>query len=181
MSENKIVLLDRDGTVVVEPPTRDVKMSNFELFPDALEALTTLAKAGFKAVFVSNQTGIADRDLSLEEYEATNQKMLELIKPTGLEVLKIYLCPHGVNDSCECRKPKPGMLLQAIEEFDINPAEAFMIGDNVTDVEAGIAAGAKTILLRQGINKDETDRATYIADNLSDAVDFILTENRQFI
>jgi D-glycero-D-manno-heptose 1,7-bisphosphate phosphatase len=150
-------------------------MSNFELFPDTLEALTKLAIAGFKAVFVSNQTGIADRDLTLEEYEATNQKMLEVIRPTGLEVLKIYLCPHGVNDVCECRKPKPGMLLDAIKEFYIEPANTYMIGDNVTDVEAGTAAGTRTILLRQGINKAETEQATYIADNLSEAVRYMIT------
>jgi len=175
MSENqKIVLLDRDGTVLVEPPTLDVKLSDFALFPDTLAALTRLAQAGYKAVFVSNQLGIAERDLTWEEYEATNQKMLEAIKPAGLEVLKIYTCPHSDSDNCVCRKPKPGMLQWAIEEFQLDPNGTYFIGDNLTDVEAGVAAGTETILLRQGNSHDETDKATFIADNLSQAVDYIV-------
>lgn len=173
----KVIFLDRDGTVVVEPTSFRVELDGLELFPDTLQALMKLANAGFSIVFVTNQMSIADGTLSLEEYEATNKKMLELIKPTGVKVLKIYLCPHAPRDSCVCRKPQPTMLLQAAQEFDINLAQSFMVGDRITDVEAGIAAGTKTVLIPQGNFRETSDKPNYTATNLLDAVTYIIRES----
>ena len=172
--KQKIVLLDRDGTVIVEPPTFNVKLSSLELLPDALLALRTLAEAGCSVIFVTNQMSIANGTLTLQEYFETEKKLLELIQPTGINVLKTYFCPHGPDDGCYCRKPKPKLLIQAAAEFNFNLSDTYMVGDRVTDVEAGLAAGTKTILLRQGLFNEETDRATYIADNLLEAVKYIV-------
>lgn len=170
----KVVLMDRDGTVVVEPTTFAVVLDGLSLFPDTLQAMTKLAQAGYAVAFVTNQISIAHGTLTVEEYGATNAKLAELLKPTGIEILKTYYCPHAPEDNCECRKPKPKMLLDAIQEFGLDAAETFMLGDRVTDVEAGKAAGCRTILVPQGNFADTSTQADYIAKNLTDAVDYIL-------
>jgi len=170
----KVVLMDRDGTVLVEPTDFSVRLKGLHMFPETLEAMAKLAEVGYSVIFVTNQLSIAKGNLSLKEYEATNNKMIELLEPTGIKVLKVYTCPHGQDDNCVCRKPKPGMLLQAIKEFNLNPGETFMIGDRVTDIEAGMAAGAKTILVPQGNFKETSAKAKHIAGNLLEAAEYII-------
>jgi D-glycero-D-manno-heptose 1,7-bisphosphate phosphatase len=170
----KVVLMDRDGTVVVEPTDFAVRLKGLSLFPDTLEAITKLAKAGYSVIFITNQISIAHGTLTLEEYNATNKKMEELLKPSGIKVLKVYVCPHAPEDNCVCRKPKPHMLQRAAKEFGFDLSQTFMIGDRVTDVEAGHAAGTKTILLEQGNFQDTTDLADFTAKDLLEAVDYIL-------
>lgn len=172
----KVVLLDRDGTVIIEPPDTHTPMpGSIELQPDALPALAKLAKAGFRAIFITNQNIIGNKPaLTMEDYDATADETLELIKPSGIKVLKTYLCPHTIDFGCECRKPRPKMLLEAIKDFNLDPAETYMVGDRVTDVEAGKNARMKTILVKTGNFPTDGAEPTYEADDLNQAVDYII-------
>ncbi len=144
----KIVLLDRDGTVAAEPSDCSVDSeAKIHIWSDTIQALRHLAENGFAAIFVTNQTAMAEGRLDEAQFWHIHNAMLERLQPSGLEILKTYLCEHGPNDDCSCRKPKPGMLHDAIHEFGLNPAEVFMIGDRPTDVQAGKAAGVRTILV----------------------------------
>ena len=104
--------------------------------------------------------------------------MLEMLKPTGIKILKTYLCPHAPEDNCDCRKPKPGMLLQAAKEFRIELANSYMIGDRLSDVQVGINAGTKTIIVQTGLKQVDTDLATYNACNILDAMEYIAAKTK---
>jgi histidinol-phosphate phosphatase family protein len=174
----KIILLDRDGTVVAEPI--DARVDHVEkiyITPETILALQKLANAGFSAIFVTNQTGIAEGRMSLEDFWMVHQAVLDELEPTGLEILKTYVCPHQASDDCECRKPKPKMLLDAINDFGFDHTQTFMIGDRPTDVQAGKAAGTRTIFLKTTPHGNDRDTgADYAADDILAAVDFIVAD-----
>ena len=171
----KVVFFDRDGTIIVEPPdTYNVTLGNLELFPDSLAAFKLLAEKGYNVVLVTNQKGIGDGTISMEEYESVNKKVIELLKPTGINILKTYLCPHTPEDNCDCRKPSPKMLNEAAKEFEVDLKKSFMVGDRMTDIEAGQAAGAQSILVRTGNFDVEPNKADYTTSNILDAVKYIV-------
>ena len=173
----KAVFLDRDGTVIVDPADERVdREDKIVLFPDTIEALKYLADHDFAVIFITNQAGIAERRITLQDFERINGKVLEMLAPSGVKILKTYVCPHGPDDHCECRKPKPSMLLEAAREFDIDLASSYMVGDRQSDIFAGINAGTKTILVKTANTPMEVEEATYTAPNLLDAVRHIAPE-----
>jgi D-glycero-D-manno-heptose 1,7-bisphosphate phosphatase len=151
----KIVLLDRDGTVAAEPPDYSIdSIDKIQLWPDTLDALKYLAEHGYAVVFVTNQTAIAQGLMDEAQYWHIHEAILDRLRPSGVQVLKCYLCPHGPDDGCSCRKPKPGMLEQAIRDYNLDPAETYMVGDRPTDIQAGQTAGLRTILVRTSTLSD---------------------------
>lgn len=174
----KVVLLDRDGTVIVDPPDERVDSEGkIQLFPDSIVALKKLADNGFSVVLITNQAGISEGRLKLDDFNRINNKIIEQLGVSGIKILKTYICPHGPNDGCECRKPKPTMILQAIQDFKLNPAEIFMAGDHRPDVLAGKGAGTRTILVRTANVQDEAPEADYQAQSLNEAVDYVLANS----
>lgn len=170
----KAIFVDRDGTVIADPPDFRVNsMSEVELLPHTLPALKLLATLDFGILFVTNQAGIAESLITMEEFETINNKILELIAPSGIKILKTYVCPHSEHDNCDCRKPKPKMLLNAAKEFDIDLAQSYTIGDRETDIQTGINAGTKTILVETGIKPVSDSTADFIAADLLAAADYI--------
>ena len=170
----KAVFLDRDGTIIVDPPDERVdKIEKIQLFPQTLEALKLLAGLDFGVIIITNQAGIAEGRITEEEFEVINGKVLDMLKPSGIKVLKTYMCPHGPDDNCDCRKPKPTMILQAAKDFDIDLANSYMIGDHLSDIMAGVNAGTKTILVQTGNTPETSEEATYTAANLLEAVRYI--------
>lgn len=168
-----IILLDRDGTVIVDPEDERVdKEEKIELFPDSIEALSYLAKNNFSVIFITNQAGIAEGKLSTEDFDRIHNKVLEILSPSGIKVLKTYMCPHVPEDKCECRKPKPKMILEAIKDFDLDPKKIYMIGDRESDINAGINAGTKTILVKTANVPVVAEQANFTADNLMEAVKY---------
>jgi len=160
-SMNKAVFLDRDGVIneliyyeeqgIVDSPFTPEQL---RLFPGAGEAVKRLADAGFKTIIASNQPGIAKGHLSQETFEAIRKKMNEALASWGGCLSGEYYCFHhpeaklkGLKKNCECRKPKPGLLLQAARELDISMSHSWMVGDGLTDIQAGKAAGCKTVLI----------------------------------
>ncbi len=171
----KVVFLDRDGTLIVEPPhERLVFEKDAKLFPDAIDALTLLAKNNIPVIMVTNQAGIAEGVLTTENFLELNDDIIEMIKASGVSFLKTYYCPHGRSAGCECRKPKPKMILDAANEFNVDLSNSYMVGDNLRDIEAGINAGTKTVLVKTGIRDVVSDDATYTADNLLEAAKYIV-------
>lgn len=171
----KVVFLDRDGTLIVEPPhERLVFEKDEKLFPDSIEALALLAKHDIPVIMVTNQAGIAEGILTVENFLELNNDIIEMIKPSGVKFLKTYYCPHGRDDGCDCRKPKPKMILDAAAEFNADLSTSYMIGDNLRDIEAGINAGTKTILVKTGIRDVVSEDATYTANNLLEAAKYVV-------
>lgn len=132
-----------------------------------------LAGLDYGVFFVTNQAGIAEGVISKADFDVINKKVLGVIASSGAEIIKTYVCPHGPDEDCDCRKPKPKMLQDAAREYDIDLGSSYMIGDRLSDVETGINAGTKTILVKSGHKDVEAPNATYVADNLLEAVRYI--------
>ena len=166
-----VILLDRDGTVIRDPLDERVDTEEkIELFPDSIDALKLLAENSFSVIFITNQAAIAEGRIVEQDFHRIQNKVLEMLAPSGVKVLKTYMCPHVPEDKCECRKPKPTMILEAIKEFDLDPKKLYIIGDRVSDIDAGINAGIKTILVKTANTPVTADQADYTALNLLDAV-----------
>jgi D-glycero-D-manno-heptose 1,7-bisphosphate phosphatase len=139
------VFLDRDGVLnrsviqdgVARPPQ---SLDDFELLPGVRDAVKKLKSAGYVLVVVTNQPDIARGTQSAAVIEAMND-----VIERELGVDAVFVCPHDDIDNCACRKPKPGLLLQAMERFDIDPERSFIVGDRWSDVAAGRAAGCRTV------------------------------------
>ena len=176
----KAVFLDRDGTVTAGIPyiERVDSVDKVQLLPTVLEALTMLAALEYEVFLVTNQAGIAEGLITLEQFDEINARALELMAPSGVQVRKTYLCPHGEGAICDCRKPKPGMLLEAAREFDIDLGSSWMVGDRVSDIETGANAGTKTILVLSGVPGTVAPNTTYTASTLLDAVRYIADQSK---
>ncbi len=168
--------MDRDGTVVVDPPDERVDSEEkVKFFPDSISALKKLQDDGFSIIFVTNQAGIAEGRIDTGGYERIQNKVLSMLEAGGVKILKTYLCPHGQSDGCDCRKPKPTLLLQAAKDFDVDLRNTYMVGDRDSDVLAGKNAGAKAIQVDTATNPhSKVSQADYQAKTLTDAVEYII-------
>jgi len=122
-------------------------VDDFVLLPGAPQAIRLLNESGFKTIVITNQSGVARGYFSEETLSDSHRKMTFDLGEQGARVDAIYYCPHHPDDNCQCRKPKPGLLLKAAAHLGITPALSYMIGDNLSDVEAGRSAGCRTIWL----------------------------------
>ncbi len=149
---SKVIFLDRDGVINRKAADGDYikNWSEFEFLPGAVEAVRLLTKSGYETYVITNQRGIARGLMSEHDLETIHNRMKEELKKNGAAIKAIYYCPHGDDDNCECRKPKPGMLLKAASEHDFDLTKATFIGDDQRDIEAGHAADCKTIMLEPG-------------------------------
>jgi D-glycero-D-manno-heptose 1,7-bisphosphate phosphatase len=158
--------LDRDGTINARPPEHEyvTRIEEFQLLPGAIEGLARLANCGFTLVVVSNQRGIARGLVSEELLRATEDAIQGGLQPQGASIAGFYYCPHELDENCDCRKPKPGLLLTAASELDLDLGSSWMIGDSDTDIEAGRAAGCRTVLLGEGSSAEATLEAASLRD-----------------
>lgn len=148
----KAVFLDRDGVLNqtifrMGKPRAPYTLEEFKLFPGVTEAIELLKKSGFILVVVTNQPDVARGWVSRESVDMMNSEVIRILKVDSLKV-----CFHTEKDHCHCRKPKPGMLLEATKEFNIDLSSSYMIGDRISDVQAGKNAECTTIL----VGSDET-------------------------
>ena len=145
----KVVFLDRDG--VINNPHEHYyvhKIEDFEINTGMVEGLQTLIAKGYKFVLISNQGGISKGEFSIEDVDNLHAHMLAEFNQHGIEFLDIYYCPHhDTIEKCLCRKPEPLMLEKAIARYDIDREQSYFIGDKQSDIDAGIRAGVKTILI----------------------------------
>jgi D-glycero-D-manno-heptose 1,7-bisphosphate phosphatase len=156
IEKRKAIFLDKDGTLIPDVPY-NVNPDLITLADGVAEGLQLLKEEGFLFIVISNQAGVARGYFQMEDLKAVERKLDELLTSHAIEIAHYYFCPHhpdgkipGFSISCDCRKPKPGMILQAIKDFDIDAAKSWMIGDILNDVEAGNRAGCQTVLIDNG-------------------------------
>jgi histidinol-phosphate phosphatase family protein len=173
-SENRAVFLDRDGVINQSPPAKGfiTSVDMFAFLPGAVDAIGRLTARGWLVFVVTNQSCIAKGLASAGAIEEIHEQLHRVVVAAGGRIDRIYLCPHDDHDACACRKPKPGMLLQAAADFDLNLAESWMVGDSDSDMRAGLSAGCKTVLLGSAPGS----QATLQAASLPDAVHKILMQ-----
>ena len=164
----KAVFLDRDGTIIADRGYL-ADAGGVELLPRAGQALARLTESGFLLVLVTNQSGIGRGYFSRRAVNAQHRRLQELLKGHGARFSAIEVCPHTTEDACNCRKPQPGMLQKAARRLRIDLAQSFMIGDKVSDVQAGKAAGCSTVFI--GATCGEAD---FTAPDLATAAQFVL-------
>ncbi len=154
LQPKKVVFLDRDGVINKKPPEDDYvkNWSEFEFLPGAIEALKLLTQNGYDIYIITNQRGIARGMMSEHDLNTIHKKLKEELKKHNAKINQIYYCPHGWDDGCECRKPKPGMFFQAARGHNLDLTKAIFIGDDGRDLQAGDAAEFKTILVEPGKN-----------------------------
>jgi D-glycero-D-manno-heptose 1,7-bisphosphate phosphatase len=172
----RAVFLDRDGVLnrMVERGGRwgaPLGLETFEVYPWAADSVARLRAIGLLSLVVTNQPELATGELSAPILEAMHER---LRRETGVDA--VYVCPHRDADRCSCRKPKPGLLLQAAREWGVDVARSFMVGDRYRDVDAGRAAGCVTILVAGP--EEGPARPDHRAADLREAVATILTLTR---
>ncbi len=177
MATKKYVLLDRDGTIVVNKHYQ-VDPDETELLPNAAAGLHKLKEAGFGLVIISNQSGIGRGYLTKTDLASINRRMIMQLGGKDDFFAGIYYCPHTPDAQCHCRKPKPGMVELAASELKFAPPETYVIGDSEADMQTGNAVGATTVLVLTG-NGRETEQITdldvdYIANDLLDAANWVI-------
>lgn len=179
----KAFFLDRDG-VIIEQVEYIRDPEDVRLIPGAAEALKLIHQSGFLAVVVSNQSGIARKKFTRDELMAVQARMYALLAEQGEKIDGFYFCPHDPHvESCPCRKPKPGMILQAARELGIDIPVSFMIGDRPADVETGIAAGCRDCAMvltgyGEGAADVARERNYRTAPTLLDAVKLLLAAHK---
>lgn len=144
---SRALFLDRDGTVIEDRGyLRDPE--SIVPLPGALNGLLRFADAGWKLIIVSNQSGVAREIVAPEEMNAVHNRFLDLLTAAGVPITESYLCPHGVDGGCKCRKPAIGSLKEAARAHGLNLRQSWMIGDRESDIRCGRSAGCRTIWLR---------------------------------
>ena len=176
---NRAVFLDRDG-VINRPGIREgrevapTRLEDFQFLPGIHDLVKVLRREGFRLIVVTNQPDVVYGRSGVETVEG----MHRLVR-SELEVDAIYVCFHVDADACDCRKPKPGLLLRAAKEFDIDLARSFIIGDTWRDMGAGRAAGCTTVLLTGNSNNAAAGQADCIVRSHREAGELILAGSRQ--
>lgn len=181
---NKAIFLDKDGTLI-EHISDNVDPSLIKFTAGAKEALALLKSRGFLLIVISNQPGIARGYFKEDALEIVKRKIQEMLAPDGISLDGIFFCPHHPEGivanyaiTCDCRKPKPGMILCAAEAFQVDLTRSWMIGDMRHDMEAGNSAGCKTILVDNGNDAEwvpsDSNRPSASVKSLKEAAELIV-------
>lgn len=180
---SRAVFLDRDGVINQKAPGREyvTRWEDFHLLPGVIEGIAQLNRAGLRVIVVTNQRCVAKGLLSVAELEKLHRQMCEHLLPAGARIDAIYYCPHELEPACACRKPAPGMLLEAARTHGLDLATSWMIGDSDSDIQAGKNAGCRTARL-SGKKQTENDakdgrsrnEADIVAVSILDAIEQIL-------
>jgi histidinol-phosphate phosphatase family protein len=177
------IFLDRDGVLIENRSDYVRDWSQVKIIPEAIRALTLAPIKKYKVVIVTNQSVVGRGLILLKTAHEINQRLINLIRDHGGQIDAVYMCPHAPEDGCSCRKPLPGLLLQAAQDLALDLSRSWMIGDAWSDVQAGEAAGTRgTILLRTGRGADQLLQAdlekgigNLVFDNLPSALNAIFS------
>lgn len=196
MGKNIAVFLDRDGTINEEVGYLDC-LDKLKIIPAAYEAIRLINLSGMKAIVVTNQAGVARGFFSEEFLRQTHEILQAALQQEKASIDKFYYCPHHPTEgtgtylrNCNCRKPLPGMLLQAADDLDIELKSSYMIGDTCRDMETAKKAGVKGILVRTGYGREELlevgsdvaaadNKPDFVAEDILDAVKWIMKDRIQ--
>jgi histidinol-phosphate phosphatase family protein len=152
---NKAVFLDRDGLINKKAPEHCYIKSwdEFNFIPGVISSIRRLNELGFLVIVVTNQAGIGRGLMTEEDLKEIHQKMISEIEQNGGRIDAIYYCPHLPEEGCDCRKPAPGMVLRAAEDFNIDLESSILVGDSLTDIQCGVAAGVGLNILTQSLKE----------------------------
>jgi D-glycero-D-manno-heptose 1,7-bisphosphate phosphatase len=178
----KVVFLDRDGVINRDSPDYIKDWSEFEFIPGSIDAIRDLTRNGFVSILITNQSALSRRLISRQKFEHVHAMMCKTIATGGGKIADIFFCPHLPEDRCDCRKPEPGLIFQARRKYNIDLAQAYMIGDSAKDIECARNAGCgRAILVKTGrdlgVEKDLNAKrivADYVAEDLADAARWII-------
>ena len=179
MGKRSAIFVDRDDTLMVDVKyCRDPSM--VKLMPWAAEGLRRFSEVGYKVVIITNQSGLGRGYFTKSELDLVNARLRDELQKHGADYDALYYCPHRPDENCNCRKPRPGLVLRAASELDLNLRTSLTIGDREIDIEAGRAAGTRTILLGDG-DSHKTKRSgetgpDFVAKNLVLAAGLIISE-----
>ncbi len=146
----KLLIIDRDGVINHDSAAFIKSTEEWRPIAGSTEAIARLSKAGYRIAVATNQSGIARGLYDLPTLHAMHAKMHRLVQDAGGLIDAVFFCPHHENGNCECRKPRPGMIFEILRRFDIEPSQTCMIGDRLTDLQAGHSAGCRTTLVLTG-------------------------------
>ena len=160
----KMVILDRDGVVNHLMDDDVTTVDGWDPISGSIEAISRLKKAGYLVTMASNHAGIARGLYTEAELKAMHDKMQAMLATRGASIDGIFYCPHGPQDNCICRKPKPGLLFQIARQFDIDLSQTPLVGDDISDIQAARMANAKPVLVRTG-------KGEYVMQHFPEALD----------
>jgi D-glycero-D-manno-heptose 1,7-bisphosphate phosphatase len=179
----KVIVLDRDGVINHDSDAYIKSAEEWQPIDGSLEAIVRLNHAGYIVVVASNQSGLARGYFDIEALTAMHKKMDDLLSKAGGRIDAVFYCPHGPDDACSCRKPKPGMLLEIGQRFNVSLGDLTFIGDSVTDIKTARNALTKAMLVRTGkgrkaemILKSDSEEPVPVYDDLASAVTAILKD-----
>ena len=177
----KLVILDRDGVINVDSDKFIKNPAEWKPIAGSLEAIARLNHMGYRVVIASNQSGIGRGLFDMDALNAINDKMYRALAHLGGRVDALFYCPHAAEANCECRKPKPGMLVEIGQRFNTDLTGVPAIGDSLRDLQAAHAAGAQPMLVLTGKGEktraaDDLPENTLIFPDLADAVRHIVSE-----
>ena len=144
------IILDRDGVINQDSDNYIRSPNEWNAIPGSLKAIAKLTQNNYRVIVASNQPGITRQKFTIDDLNAIHRKMMTHLDQFGATIEAIFFCPHDPNHGCNCRKPKPGMLIDIIERLHITPAEIFFVGDSSHDIKAAKAAQVKPVLVRTG-------------------------------
>jgi histidinol-phosphate phosphatase family protein len=173
----RAVFLDRDGTMNQDVPYCR-RPEDFELFPNTARAIKRLNESGYKVIIITNQSGVARGYFTEETLARIHQKMRDQLAEGDAHIDGIYYCPHHPDDNCDCRKPKPKMVLQAVQEHDVDLKRSFMVGDKALDIQLGQNVGCRTVLIPSDPGETEPEPCSpdYTAADLYQAALWIIRQ-----
>lgn len=182
--KNRAVFLDRDGTINEEVGYLS-RLEDLKIYENAAEAIRLLKERGFLAIVITNQSGVA-RGFFPEEFIITvHNKINEYLKARGTMLDALYYCPHhprhgneSYRKECSCRKPQPGLLIEAARDFDIDLKRSYVVGDMLRDMDIARRVGAKAVMVKTGYGKNivVTSKPDYIAEDLLEAAKWIVQD-----
>lgn len=177
---DRYVILDRDGVINVDSDDFIKSAEEWQPLPGSLEAIAELNRHDFKVVVITNQSGVARGLFDLAILDAMHDKMRALLAEVGGSIEAIYFCPHGPDQNCACRKPKPGLFEQFANDKQVDMRNVYAIGDSYRDVQACQASGGRPILVKTGKGlktlQNHPQLNLPVFENLYDAAHFIVSE-----
>ena len=170
----KAIFLDRDG-VINQDMNYVYKIKDFKFIDGIFDTCNVFQSLKYQIIIITNQSGIARGYYQEKDFHILTKWMLEQFNNKGIKILDVFFCPHGPYSTCKCRKPKPGMFLEARDKYNINMQDSWLIGDRELDITAANAAGIKkTILINSGHNANKmSTKAKFILDNIKKSTEII--------
>lgn len=175
-----LIILDRDGVINEDSPNYIKSPEEWHPIPGSLEAIVRLKQAGHIVVVATNQSGVARGYYDLATLETIHKKMQQTLEAMGASLDAIFFCPHGPDDNCNCRKPKPGLFLQIVERFNTDFKNAIAVGDSYRDIQAAQAVNCRAVLVQTGNGREELEKYPELKNiqtftDLAAVADFIIS------